>query len=93
MKTIDLLSDLIAVLSKVVMEWENFNTSDGDLAYFSDLKSFPKGSRAPVRRSLGAIKRTFKELEKLREDLLVLGKSCSNKAEAVSYSSFEKHMY
>ena len=93
MKTIDLLSDLIAVLSKAIMEWENFNASDGDLAYFSDLESYPEGSRAPVRGSLAAIERTFKELEKLREDLLDLGKSCSNNAEAVSYSFFEKHVY
>ena len=92
MKTIDLLSDLKAVLSKVITEWESFNAPDGDLAYFSDLESFPEKSRAPVRRSLGAIKGTFKELGKLREDLLDVEKSCSNDAEAVSLSFFQKRI-
>jgi hypothetical protein len=86
MKTIDLLSDVTAVLSKSIKDGKKFNAGDGDVAYFSDLQSFPKTSRAPVQRSLCAIKRTFEELENLQEGLLVLEKSCSNHAGAVSHS-------
>jgi hypothetical protein len=86
-KTIDLLSDITAVLSKAIMEWKRFNAPNGDLAYFSDLESFPNMSRSHIIKWLVAIKRTFEELENLQEDLLALEKACSNDAEAVGHST------
>lgn len=84
MKTIDLVSDVAVVLSGTIMDWKRFNASDGDLAYFSDLESYSERSWNGVRGSLSAIQKTFDQLEKLRDDLNSLEKSCSNDAEAVS---------
>lgn len=81
MKTIDLVSDVAVVLSGTIMDWKRLNASDGDLAHFSDLESYPERSWDGVGGSLSAIKKTFDQLEKLRDNLNSLEKSCSNDAE------------
>ena len=82
-QTMELVSQLLDVLSETIKAWDIFNSSDGDIGYFSDIDSLDT-PRFRTRLSLCAIKEIFEILEGLQRKLLFLEKSCRNSAEAVS---------
>jgi len=80
----ELLSQLLDVLSETIKAWERFNSSNGDIGYFSDIESSLDASQHRTRLSPRAIGETFETLEGLQQKLLLLDKSCHNSAQAVS---------
>jgi len=79
----ELLSRLLDKLSETIKAWERFNSSNGDIGYFSDSSISQNRAKS---LSLRAIKKTFEMLEDLQEKLLLLEKSCRNSAQTVSYN-------
>jgi hypothetical protein len=70
----DLLNELLHVLSGLVDEWDTFISPNGDIGYFSDLDEFPSNSQESRElgcpsSSLRNIKQTFEKLEMYRQRL------------------------
>jgi len=63
-KTRELLSQLINVLSELINEWEAFNSSNGDICYFSDVRGAQSTTQAHSRPSLLSIKNTLDKIFK-----------------------------
>ena len=87
---IDLLSELIDVLSGTIDEWNTFISLNGDVGYFSDLDEFPRSTNSDEFRELGCpgsslrnIKQTFEKLKTYRQRLESLTESLSRNFEAV----------
>ena len=87
LQTIELLSELLGVLSKMVKAWDTFSSCGGDIGYFSDIDASPNISTYACR-SLRAIKEAFEKLEDHRQRLLLLKERCYGFARAVSYNPF-----
>jgi hypothetical protein len=84
-QTIDLLGQLQERLSETIEAWEGFNSSDGDIGYFSDIDCSPDAQqRRNCNESIAAIKETFEILRNLQRRLVLLEKTCQNLAKAVS---------
>jgi hypothetical protein len=86
----DLLSELIDVLSGTIDEWNTFISLNGDIGYFSDLDEFPRSTNPHDFRelnypgwSLRNIKQTFEKLKTHRQRLESLTESLSRNFEAV----------
>ena len=65
---LDLINELLHVLSRLVNEWDTFISPNGDIGYFSDLDEFPRNSHESRElgcpsSSLRNIKQTFEKLE------------------------------
>ena len=72
-------------LSETIEAWEGFNSSDGDIGYFSDIDCSPDAQqRRNCNESIAAIKETFEILKNLQRRLVLLDKTCQNLAQAVS---------
>jgi hypothetical protein len=91
----DLLSELIDVLSGTMDEWNTFISLDGDIEYFSDLGDFPRSTDSYETRELGCpgsslrnIKQSFEKLKTYRQRLESLAQSPSRNFEAVRRSIF-----
>ena len=69
-KTMDLLCQLDSVLCDTVEAWLSFNSTDDDLAYFSDIT--PEAQRA-----LRSIQKIFRQLQGSQRRLLLLKNYCS----------------
>ncbi|KAH8588290.1 hypothetical protein B0O99DRAFT_693577 [Bisporella sp. PMI_857] len=82
-QTMDLLSQLLDVLSETIKAWEIFNSPSGDINYFSDIYSSQDAQQPRTRLSLRAIKETMETMEGLQQKLFLLDKSCRNSAEAL----------
>ena len=82
MQTMGLLRQLLDILSETTQAWERFCSSNGDIGYFSDLKSSLNDRFAYEK--IGAIKEAFENLTHLRYKLINLEKSCQNQAQSVS---------
>jgi hypothetical protein len=70
----DLLNELLPILSGLVDEWDSFISPNGDIEYFSDLDEPPGNSQKPRElgcpsSSLRNIKQTFEKLEMYRQRL------------------------
>jgi len=70
----ELLSELLGVLSETIEEWNTFISPDSDVGYFSDLDQFPSYSLefrqpADAGRSLRSIKETFERLQNHQQKL------------------------
>jgi hypothetical protein len=87
-KTRELLNQLLNVLSGIIKAWETFNSSDGDIVYFSESDYSKAASQRHAHRSLRAIKETFEELEGLQQKLVLLRDSSQDLAKDVSQSHF-----
>ncbi|KAE9365474.1 hypothetical protein N431DRAFT_563398 [Stipitochalara longipes BDJ] len=77
---LDLLNELLHVLSGLVDEWDTFISPNGDIGYFSDLDEFPSNSNESRElgcpgSSLRNIKQTFEKLEMRRRRLQSLKES------------------
>jgi hypothetical protein len=67
-------------LSETIKLWEQFNSANGDIDYFSDSKS-SDGFQNQIKLSLCEINETFLTLETLQrklDDLIVLCKDSEN---------------
>jgi hypothetical protein len=86
LQTIDLLSTLLAVLSKAIKAWQRFSSSNGDIGYFSRIHSTLESdvSWHRVRESLSAINETFETMEDVEQTLVLLKGRCHDSAQAVS---------
>lgn len=78
----DLLTELLGVLSGTVDEWNTFISSHGNVGYFSDLDEFASNSpkfRHPdhAGQSLRSIKEAFERLENHQQSLISLTESLS----------------
>jgi hypothetical protein len=78
----ELLRQLIAVLSETTKAWERFTSVKGDIGYFSNIQSSLDNISAC--QLIRAIQETFEGLEVLGQKLSELEKSCHNSAQAVS---------
>ena len=87
-QTMELLSQLLDVISKPIKAWQSFNSSNGDIGYFSRIESLSDISQCRTRLSLRAINETFQNLKSLQQTLLLLEKSCRQSAEAVRLCHF-----
>jgi hypothetical protein len=76
--------DLIDHLTKLLDQWERFESLNGDINYFSEILS-PK---TPGGKTLNTIRETFEDLKRCRDTLLALDKSCDIAAQAVSCSPY-----
>jgi hypothetical protein len=86
----DLLSELVDVLSGTIDEWNTFISPNGDVGYFSDLVDFPRSTNSREFRELGCpssslrnIKETFEKLKTHRQRLESLTESLSRNFEPV----------
>jgi hypothetical protein len=86
----DLLSELIDVLSGIIDEWNTFISLNGDVGYFSDLDEFPRSTNSYGFRELGCpgsslrnIKQIFEKLKTHRQRLESLTESLGRDFEAV----------
>ncbi|KAH8695758.1 hypothetical protein GQ44DRAFT_136561 [Phaeosphaeriaceae sp. PMI808] len=68
-QTMDLLCLLRGIFSKTLKAWERFDSSDGDINYFSDVEEI-------ARIHLEGIRENFEELMDLDQDLSHLQESC-----------------
>jgi hypothetical protein len=84
LRTTELLSLLMGVLSETVKAWDRFNCLDGDIGYFSDIDASPNVSNPG--RSLRAIKEAFEKLRDHQHKLQRLKECCDGFAQAVSYN-------
>jgi len=85
-KTRERLNQLLNVLSGIIKAWETFNSSDGDVVYFSESHYSKAASQHHAHRSLRVIKETFEELEGLQQKLVLLRDSSQDLAKDVSQS-------
>jgi hypothetical protein len=86
----DLLSELVDVLSGTIDEWNTFISLNGDVGYFSDLDEFPRSTNSHEFRELGCpgsslrhVKQTFEKLQTHRRRLELLTESLRRNFEAV----------
>jgi hypothetical protein len=85
----DLLSELVDVLSGTIDEWNTFISGNGDVGYFSDLDEFPRSANSQFRElgcpgsSLRHIKQTFEKLQTHRRRLESLIESLRRNFETV----------
>jgi hypothetical protein len=81
LKIIDMLHRLDGVLSYTIESWKSFNSPDEDIGYFQDIS-------VPARRSLLAVRSSFRELEGDQKRLALLKICCTNFSRAVSHILF-----
>jgi len=76
----DLLTELLGLLSGTIDKWNTFISQDGDVGYFSDLDEFPSNSLelAHSGQLLRSIKQDFERLENYQQGLLLLKESLSS---------------
>ena len=89
MRTIALLSRLLAVLSETIKAWDDFRSPEGDCGYFQDISSDPRHPsemNIHTRRSLRAVDLTFSQLESFQRRLIHLKETCQLSAQAVSHN-------
>jgi hypothetical protein len=86
----DLLGELIDVLSGTIAEWNTFISPNGDIGYFRDLDELPRSTNSREFRevscfgsSIRNIKQTFDKLKTHRQRLESLTESLSRNFEAV----------
>jgi hypothetical protein len=87
----ELLNELLGVLSGTIEEWNTFISPDSDVDYFSDLVEFPSHSvefrqPADAGRSLRSIKETFGRLRNHQRKLKSLTISMSRDFTVVGYN-------
>jgi hypothetical protein len=83
-QAIELLSQLLDVLSETIKAWDMFKSPNGDIGYFTDASTLPNTQKSPLHLSFHSIQETFEQLECLYRQLLKLDKSCKNSAQTVS---------
>ena len=100
LQRMDLLSELIDVLSGTMDEWNTFISLNGDIGYFSDLDEFPSSANSHEIRELGCpgsslrnIKQSFEKLKTYRQRLESLTQSLSRNFEAVRQINVFPHEF
>jgi hypothetical protein len=93
---IQLLTELIDVLSGNIDQWDAFSSRDSDINYFSDIDKFSSNSSefkqgCCAGPSLRRINKTFKKFETHRQKLDSLKESLSTDFEAVRKRSADSH--
>src|SRR5947207_14845000 len=87
LQTMDLLRRLDGVLSDTVEAWQSFNSPGEDIGYFRDTDAAAISPNA--RRSLHAIKATFRQLQGSQKKMASLNKCCSDFSRAVSQHTLQ----
>ena len=82
-KTKEFLTRLQEPLSGTIKFWERFNSSNGDIGYFSDIKS-SDDLQNRINLSLRAINEIVETLEELQRTLDILIGFCDDYSNAVS---------
>src|SRR6266516_3655546 len=83
LQMIGFLRCLDGVLSSTVEAWKSFNSPGEDIGYFRDTDAAAISPNA--RRSLNAIKATFRQLQGSQKKMALLNKCCSDFSRAVSW--------
>lgn len=86
----ELISQLLDLLSRSINAWASFNSSNGDIGYFFDIISLPLTAKCRARESLRAISDAFEDLKGLQQTLLLLENSCHRSAKAVRWNSLRR---
>lgn len=75
-KTLHLLGKLLGSLSNLISVWSRFSASNGDIQYFTDLRTASDETKGHIRRSLIRIEEKFADLEALEQKLEMLVEQC-----------------
>jgi hypothetical protein len=96
LQKMQLLSELIVVLSGYIDQWDAFSSRDSEINYFTDIDKFPNNSPefkhgCYAGPTLQRINKTFKKFETHRQKLGSLKESLSTDFEAVREKSADSH--
>ncbi|QDS70487.1 hypothetical protein FKW77_010088 [Venturia effusa] len=85
-RAIEILEELLSILSKSVIAWKKFRATDGDHRYFDDVGTTEQKRRNALR-SLRAINETFDKLNLVFDDLVSSKQNCQQMAENLGLRS------